>query len=415
MKKVAVLGGSGAFTPALARALAARADELPELELVLLGLDAGRTRLVAEACARFAGARGVRHRYATALELERALSGADVVVNQVRPGGLAGRASDETFPLEFDLPGDETLGPGGLAAAMRGAAAVRTLCEAAARHAPQAWFVQLTNPMSILLATLGDLIGPRVFGLCELPGETLRRAVALLGLGVGEVECDYAGLNHQGWFYRLEHAGADLRPALFAALEAAGEPGFFRVPVARMRELGALPLPYLALELEPRAAVARQQARAGTRAAELAGLGARLFASYAAGGAELPDELTARATPWYDQALVPALVALLGGPAAELYISEPNRGHLPQLPDEAVVEKRALLDTRGVHALPLRTPVPAHLAIRIRSAQRFEALAARCAREPAPGRVVEALAALPGGVSAGRLAALAERVLEAAR
>jgi hypothetical protein len=69
---------------------------------------------------------------------------------------LGGRRRDEMFPLEFDLPGDETIGPGGLASAIRGATVVRSSVAATARRAPSAWFIQLTNPMSILLAALGD-------------------------------------------------------------------------------------------------------------------------------------------------------------------------------------------------------------------------------------------------------------------
>jgi 6-phospho-beta-glucosidase len=416
LKRIALLGGSSAFTPALAAALLARSRELPELEISVHGRDPERCALVARFCERLARARSTAHRYGATTDAEEALQGADLVVNQVRPGGFAGRTHDETFPLAFDLPGDETIGPGGLASAVRGAPLVRALAETSLRIAPRAWFLQMSNPMSILLATLSDLDGLRALGLCELPGDTLARALRLVGVAgatpENDVEVDYAGLNHQGFFHRIVREGRDLLPAIFDAVEELPHGHFFRLDGGTMRGLGALPLPYLELHFARVSAVERLRARAQSRGVELARLSTRLYDLYASsGGDELPRELSSRPTPWYDQALVPAIVALCGGAAAELYVSEPNHGYLPELPYHAIVEKRARVDAFGVCARPLHERPPAPLVEHLLDFQRFEGLAARCALDPSREAVLEALLAMPSGLDATRARALAPDVL----
>src|SRR5262249_61282377 len=94
--------------------------------------------------------------------------------------------------------------------------------------------------------------------------------------------------------------------------------------------------------------------------------------------------------------------------------SEQNLGHLAALPDEAIVEKRAVVDAFGVRAAPLLRAPPAHLAERLRAAQRFEELAAECAREPGEAAALAALLAHPFGIERATAQALVPLVLGAA-
>jgi len=179
-----------------------------------------------------------------------------------------------------------------------------------------------------------------------------------------------------------------------------------------MRALGALALPYLELVFARDAAVRRLRRRSTSRAAELARLADTLHERYVRdASARLPQELGERATPWYEQSLVPALVALLGGVPAELYVSEPNRGHLAALDATAIVEKRALVDAEGVHAVPLRAQPPPHLAAHLAAWSRQEALATRCALHPGEETILEALVAMPFGLDRSTARALVPHVL----
>ena len=70
----------------------------------------------------------------------------------------------------------------------------------------------------------------------------------------------------------------------------------------------------------------------------------------------LPPRLRERDMPWHALAVVPALAALLRGVPAELYLSAPNRGAVPFLPDGAVVERRRRLAAPPEAAPPASAP-----------------------------------------------------------
>src|SRR5262245_22689606 len=367
LRTVALLGGGGAFVPALAEALFERAGGLPPLELRLFGRDPRRLESIARFCtarARFRAASGEAAaqalRFVAAPSLEAALAGADLVVNQVRVGGFAARSHDETFPLRFGLPGDETIGPRGLANALRTVPVALEMARAAERLAPRAPFLQLSNPMGIVVAALTRSTRLSVLGVCELPQDTLERAAALVGAR-GPLDGDYVGLNHQGFFTSVRSGGRELLPEIARALRRQEGGGWFGVDGAFVAEFSALPLRYLKTLLSREArerTVARALAggRAGDRGHELARISDELHAFYAgADGSALPPALARREMPWFRLAVVPALRALLGGAPAELYVSIQNRGAAPFLHDDAIVEQRMRLDALRASPLPRRT------------------------------------------------------------
>src|SRR5207237_6521899 len=102
--------------------------------------------------------------------LDEAADGAAVIVNQIRFGGLEGRARDEALASRFQLPADETMGPCGLSAALRVVPRIRELAAELGRRCPDAWVLNLSNPLSITTRVMIRAGGPaRSVGLCELP------------------------------------------------------------------------------------------------------------------------------------------------------------------------------------------------------------------------------------------------------
>jgi 6-phospho-beta-glucosidase len=413
---IAVLGGSSAFTPALAAELAAASDHLPPLDVRLCGRAADRTRAVARYCQAVAGEAGAPHRYSATTSIAEAAGGVAVVVNQMRVGGFAGRTHDDTFALAHGVPGDETIGPGGLASAMRSVPVVTAAAREVAAVADRPWFVNLTNPLGILVRALGDEPGVRAFGLCELPGHVLAQALALVGRTRADVDVDYFGLNHQGWFTRIEADGRDLMPEILAAVARAPEMALVQraVPVARANTV--LPLPYLRLYADPRAEAAAARARPQPRGEELAAISRSLHAQYAAWRpglpAPLPAELRRRPLPWLREAVVPCLRALLAGERHELYVTMRNGSVYPLVQEDAPVELRCEVDGDGPRPCRLlrRPPVRAlKYALHIAS---FERWALRAARSRERRHVLRALRAHPFFIDAPTAVALADPVLQ---
>ena len=128
--RLTVLGGSAVSTVQLIDALAdwpgGQARRPDGLELVLHGRS-GRVEAVTDACRMRAAAVALPVSVRGERDLAAALDGADLVLNQIRAGGLQARSVDESFPQEFGIPGEETMGPGGLACTVRTIGALRPI------------------------------------------------------------------------------------------------------------------------------------------------------------------------------------------------------------------------------------------------------------------------------------------------
>ncbi|MFH1466110.1 MAG: 6-phospho-beta-glucosidase [Pseudomonadota bacterium] len=349
--RLAILGGSSPFSAALFDALVAAAGDLPLLEVVLHGRDRRALALLTRHGRARLGALGWRVRQTTTLA--RALAGASVVVHQVRYGGLEGRAADEALSRACGLPPDETLGPGALRAALCMLPGLDATSAALIQHCPDAWVLNLTNPLSLATARMAARGVRRCLGICELPRVTVAQAAERLGVEPREVTWAYGGLNHRGFVVSMRHGARDLLAELPAALADAALAG---IDGDTVRRLGALPTKYFPL------LAGRPVNQARGRAALLAGLRARILDEIAADPRRSPPALRERYLAWYPEAVVPLLVALLGHRPALLEVNVAG-------PDGLVREGRALVGPEGVGALE---EPPASAAVRA-WIERFEA------------------------------------------
>ena len=118
---------------------------------------------------------------AVSTEIEDSLPGMDYCINQIRVGGLEGRAYDETFPRQFGIPGEETVGPGGFTNSMRGIPLTIDICRKIEQKAPDATLLNLTNPSSIVHYAIHRYTGVKAVGTCDSP-ISLTGMVAGLGM-----------------------------------------------------------------------------------------------------------------------------------------------------------------------------------------------------------------------------------------
>src|SRR5439155_1692282 len=148
--------------------------------------------------------------------LEAAVDGADVVYCAVRAGGMAGRVLDETAALAQDVIGQETTGAGGITFALRTVPIVTTIAEVVARRAPNAMFVNFTNPVGLVTEAARRILGDRVIGICDAPLDLCKRVAGALGRAPEDLWFDYFGINHLGWLRGVLDGGRDLLPGLIA-------------------------------------------------------------------------------------------------------------------------------------------------------------------------------------------------------
>jgi 6-phospho-beta-glucosidase len=371
--KITVVGGGSTYTPELVEGFARRARVLPVDELVLYDISPERLRVVGGLAGRILARHGFPGRLTTTMELGPALDGADAVLIQLRVGGQAARLVDETLPNEFGLIGQETTGPGGFAKALRTVPLVLDIAEEVRRRArPGAWIVDFTNPVGIVTRALLEA-GHRAVGLCNVAIKFQRDMAVRLGVEPDRVRLGHAGLNHLSWIRSVTADGVERLPELLAgdALTEIAEQ--VRVPAGLLQDLGAIPSYYLHYfyctdhELSG-------QLSGSHRAEQVLAIERELLALYEDPALDRkPELLESRGGAYYSEAAAALVTSLLTGDGAHHYVDVRNDGVIAGLPDEAVVEVPAHVDTDGPHPVPV-PPLPPEMLGLVQAVTAYETL-----------------------------------------
>jgi 6-phospho-beta-glucosidase len=178
--KVTVVGGGSTYTPELVDGIARLKQMFGVEELVLTDPAEKRLALVAGISQRIFAKYGYSGQIKFTSDLDRAVSDAAVVLLQLRVGGQAASAVDESLPLRCGCVGQETTGAGGLAKALRTVPVILQIAERVSRLAAKdAWIINFTNPVGIVTRALLDH-GHRAVGLCNVAIGNQRVAANLL-------------------------------------------------------------------------------------------------------------------------------------------------------------------------------------------------------------------------------------------
>lgn len=413
--RLAVIGGGSSYTPELADGIARLGELLPVGELVLVDPDAARLEIVAGITARILAAAGSNCKVTTTAEVEAAAAGADAVLVQLRVGGQAARARDESWPLECGCIGQETTGAGGLAKAMRTIPLVLDIARRVRAVNPEAWILDFTNPVGMMTRALLD-DGHRAVGLCNVAIGFERLFAARLDVEPERIELDHAGLNHLSWELgvRVRHDDGSTTEVLDRLIDEHGDALVeeTELPLELLRSERHIPSYYLRYYLQHDELVAAAGNRP-SRAARVAELEAELLALYADPHLDhTPQALRERGGAYYSDAAVGLLASLLGtGPARDHVVNVRNMGLLPFLDDDAVIEVRATVGANTIQAQPL-PPIPPLVAGLIAHVSRYEELGVEAALHGGRERVVRALLAHPLVGQYATAQALADRLIE---
>src|SRR5690242_84788 len=117
--RVTIIGAGGFRTPLTYRALLEARARLGLSEVVLHDSDTARLGTIEAVLAGIDAEGGVSLPRRHETDLAAAVRGAAFVLCAIRVGGLEGRIVDEAVPLAHGVLGQETVGPGGIAFALR--------------------------------------------------------------------------------------------------------------------------------------------------------------------------------------------------------------------------------------------------------------------------------------------------------
>jgi len=404
MVKVVVLGGSGVATPELVDSLVHTPGLLQPLELMLVGRTASKLEKVAAMCTRLAGTRDsltVTH----TTDVHSALEGASYVINQIRVGGLQARAFDEIFPRELGLPGEETVGPGGFANALRTIPVVLEYARLIQEVAPQATLLTFANPSSLIQYAISRYTAVHSLGLCDSPVTLIKGVAAALEAPVEELSVDYGGMHHFGWVTGVRWQGQDVMDQVLKRAEEIPNLG---TDPEFIRALGAVPHPYLKYVFHPDRMLAQQRGKPA-RAAQLAELYDQILAAYEEEPGRKPDVLSKRGARWYDIIIVPVLTALIEDRTERHIVNIVNGPALPWLPPEAIIEVPAILEEGQAHPLPPCTVPPAVRAL-VQQNCAYEMLAVEAIVEQSYEKALQALVLNPMGITYDQAKGILDRI-----
>jgi 6-phospho-beta-glucosidase len=214
--KLTLIGAGGFRTPVIYRALAAGEVTTRYDEVAFYDIDQGRLDRIGAVLDGIAEELGTTVPVERTLSLEAAVDGADVVYCAVRAGGMAGRVLDETAAITQGVIGQETTGAGGITFALRTVPIVTKIAEVVARRAPDATFVNFTNPVGLVTEAARRVLGDRVIGICDAPLDLCKRVATAIGRPAEDLWFDYFGINHLGWLRGVLDGGRDVLPVLLA-------------------------------------------------------------------------------------------------------------------------------------------------------------------------------------------------------
>ncbi|WP_329049082.1 alpha-glucosidase/alpha-galactosidase [Amycolatopsis sp. NBC_01488] len=401
--KITLVGaGSVVFTQGLLADLFAY-PELDGVHVALHDIDPERLATALAAARRIAAVRGVKPVLTAHADRREALAGADFVVNIVQIGMGEATRTDFAVPARYGLRqtiGD-TLGIGGIFRALRTFPFLKALGADIADVCPEAWLLNYTNPMAMNVQYLSEVTGlTRVVGLCHSVYWTVHGLAELVGVPFDEVVYVAAGVNHQAWVLRFEHAGADLYPRL-RELAAADEQLRRRVRFDMLRRLGYYPTEtsehsaeYVPWYLKHDSEVERLRLPIGAYLDIVAENEAEYERTRRAVAADEP--LPVEGTGEYAPQIVHSV---LTGTPRTVYGNVVNRGLIENLPAGGVVEVPCLVDATGVRPTRIGA-LPPQLAALNRTYLSVDDLVVRAAVEDDPRHIRHAAMTDPATAAA---------------
>lgn len=277
--KITLIGAAGVRTPLLVHGLASLQTDLGIEEIAFWDTAAERLRLIRRIAQAMAERTGLRARLKIFDNAEQALEGADYVITSIRVGGIEARVKDEAIALAHGLVGQETVGAGGFACAMRNLAAMLEYARLIERAAPKATVVNFTNPVGIISQGLLNHSDLTVIGVCDTPLETFETIAKALDRNPFDLQFDYLGLNHLGWVRGVrDQQGNELLPGILSSPELIRK--CYRhslFPVDFIQRLGLLPTEYLYFYYFPEAAYQNTKRSGQSRGQAIAAMNVQLF------------------------------------------------------------------------------------------------------------------------------------------
>ena len=413
IKIVLVGAGSRSFGPSAVRDVLL-SDPLAERGVDLVLMDKAPERLAdTEAYARHVAKELKRDaRVAAVPDLAAALDGANYVIVAVEVQRHLYWSQDFHIPRRYGFRQvfGENGGPGGLFHALRNMGPVVEIARAMEHLCPRALLLNFSNPEHKLCEAVSRLTSIQCVGLCHGVFAGQRQIAAMLGKPVEELDTAACGINHFTWFQRI--VDKDTGRDLYRELREAERQGdwlcdWHEIGLGRIlfRRFGLWPSPaanhygeyiqwadeFVASELQYFYDPAEEHPwETGDIPEWVYSLSGDRTTRPWIRSAPAPDRLEDAPLVASGELAVPIIEGTSCGLRRELAaINVPNRGAIPNLPDDLVVEVPGVSDADGLRAVQMQ-PLPEGIAAMIRLQGSIHKLLVEAFQETSKDKLLQA-------------------------
>jgi len=211
-KKIVIVGGgSYAWTPVLVKDIALT-GELAGSTIVLNDINETALNNLYRYCNKLVRELEVDFKIVRTLDKRKAFSGADFVIATISVGGFDTMQHDLRIPLKYGIyqPVGDTIGPGGLSRALRNIPVFIDMARLMERHCPDAWLLNYTNPMTTITRSICRETSIKTIGLCHELFAVMQMVADIFQVKKWkEIPVTLAGVNHLAWILDFKIDGMD--------------------------------------------------------------------------------------------------------------------------------------------------------------------------------------------------------------
>ena len=355
--KIAVIGGGSTYTPELIDGILQRHDRLPVSIIHLIDIDSSRLTVIAAFAQRMIKAAGRDISIEFTTDAREGIRGASFVVSQFRVGTQKARHRDEMLGRKYGLVGQETVGVGGFAKALRTIPVALGIAQIIQEEAPNAILLNFTNPAGLITQAL-KTHAPAVnsIGLCNVPWNTRIEIATALNVASSAIEFDYVGLNHLSWIRGVKVDGVDHSPQAIAAFRdltidkatPGNSPAWMQ---STIEYLQAIPNYYLLYYYEEKGWI-DYQSNNPTRASDVMKIEDTLLEKFADESlVTKPAELMERGGAYYSDSAAELMADIYNDAGTVHIVNTLNSGAIAGFSDDAVMEIPAIITKSGAQAI----------------------------------------------------------------
>lgn len=368
---ITIAGGGSGYTPGLILTMLKQKENFDLAEIRLYDIDEVRNNdmgIIINFLLR-------KHKSAIRLIItqdpQEAFQGTDFIFSQIRAGGIEMREHDEKIPLKYGLVGQETCGLGGFAYGMRSMKSFLKMVDSIQKYAPKAWILNYTNPESIVAESVRRRFPDiKILNACDMTIGIEELISNSFGYDRKQWMPDYYGLNHFGWYRGIFDASRneDIMPEILIKIKEKGfaveglEPSWAEAYTLMEMMIKYFPeqIPnnYLEYYLFPNKVVEKADS-AYTRANRIMDTKLKKIKDTVAQIKNNPDlEAIDYETSVHGEYIVDMALAILNNTHDRFMLIVPNKGAIPNLRPDAVVEVPCYVNAKGVEPVSLREDIP---------------------------------------------------------